>query len=100
MNASDVASNATINVTVTNSLREGASASVPFKVGTGGSVRLKAALLASGAHFPQAFPLSAAGTLRTDKSRLKPSVPTAVRRVFIRLRPTWLPKDPRAVFCA
>ena len=61
MTASDVASNATINVTVSNPAPGGGvSGSVPFKVGTGGSVRLKASI-AAGTSFPEVVSVSAAG---------------------------------------
>jgi len=61
MAASDVASNATINVTVSNPAPGGGvSGSVPFKVGTGGSVRLKASI-AAGTPFPEVLSVSAAG---------------------------------------
>jgi IPT/TIG domain-containing protein/WD40 repeat protein len=61
MTASDVASNATINVTVLNPAPGGGvSGSVPFKVGTGGSVRLKASI-AAGTPFPEVVSVSAAG---------------------------------------
>ena len=61
MTASDVASNATINVTVSNPAPGGGvSGSVPFKVGTGGSVRLKASI-ATGTPFPEVVSVSAAG---------------------------------------
>jgi len=59
--ASDVASNATINVTVSNpSPGGGVSGSLAFKVGTGSSVRLKASV-AAGVQFPQVVSVSAAG---------------------------------------
>jgi hypothetical protein len=61
MSASDVASNATINVTVSTPVPGGGvSGSAAFKVGTGGSVRLKASATA-GALFPQVVSVRAAG---------------------------------------
>ena len=61
MSASDVASNATINVTVSNPVPGGGvSGSAAFKVGTGGSVRLKASV-AAGEQLPQVVSVSTAG---------------------------------------
>jgi Tol biopolymer transport system component len=68
MTASDVASNATINVTVSNPAPGGGvSGSVPFKVGTGGSVRLKASI-AAGTPFPEVVSVSAAGDVSNGGS--------------------------------
>jgi len=61
MTASDVASNATINVMVSNPAPGGGvSGSVPFKVGTGSSVHLKASI-AAGTPFPEVVSVGAAG---------------------------------------
>jgi hypothetical protein len=61
VNASDVASNATITVTVSNPAPGGGvSNAVSFKVGTGGSVRLKAGVAASDP-LPHVVSVSAAG---------------------------------------
>jgi Tol biopolymer transport system component len=68
MTASDVASNATINVTVSNpSPGGGVSGSVPFKVGTGGSVRPKASIAAN-TPFPEVVSVSAAGSVSNGGS--------------------------------
>jgi hypothetical protein len=63
LRASDVASNATITVTVSNPTPGGGvSGSAAFTVGTGSAVRLKASLgLPAGAQFPQVVSVSAAG---------------------------------------
>lgn len=62
MSASDVAANATINVTVSNPAPGGGvSGSLPFKVGTGGAVHQKASVAAVGSQFPQLVSASAAG---------------------------------------
>ena len=62
MSASDVASNSTINVTVSNPVPGGGvSGTLPFTVGAGGpAVRLKASV-AAGMQLPQVVSVSAAG---------------------------------------
>jgi Tol biopolymer transport system component len=61
MTAADVAANATIGVSVSNPAPAGGvSGSLPFTVGTGAAVRLKASL-AAGAQFPQVVSASAGG---------------------------------------
>jgi hypothetical protein len=68
MTSADVASNATINVTVSNPAPGGGvSGSVPFTVGTGSAVHLKASV-AAGTQFPQVVSVSAAGGIANGAS--------------------------------
>jgi Tol biopolymer transport system component len=68
MSPSDVAANTTINVTVVNSAPGGGvSSSLPFKVGTGGSVRLKATVAAS-TQFPEVVSSAALGGVANAQS--------------------------------
>jgi Tol biopolymer transport system component len=69
MSSSDVATNTTISVTVSNPAPGGGvSNALPFVVGSGSALRLKNSVIASGIQFPQLISVSALGGASNGQS--------------------------------